>query len=392
MSQNLAEQRDTLQPRIDAALTQLGQFAGDGSAFKLVLEPSDEALDAAVGAEHDWARGQLYTTVAEYLEQLNFNLGKMSKAVGRAIDGAAPWREVRFRLDGFDGGLVTGQTIFNDGRLDLVFRVDSLKTNQAGWSDIGLDMHDALARCGKAPSEEEVSAAVETPKEAVGPAPEASTDRHAAIDAHLKALGDFVGDGVAWTYAWAADPAELDAAVTRERSELAGTLYDTLDEVLGHLVTNVKRDVTADDLLAASPARRLVFEFVDYDECPRQYLGSYQAVCKGDALHFVGPAVDWNTWGPNRRIGSDVPKALQAKRGESGPTEKERQLAEALGAIAATSSKQSGGGDGTGKTCRMCGGTGRGTCNACHGKGCTRCDGSGYSKSKCMSCKGAGAK
>lgn len=143
MSQNLAEQRDTLQPRIDAALTQLGQFAGDGSAFKLVLEPSDEALDAAVGAEHDWARGQLYTTVAEYLEQLNFNLGKMSKAVGRAIDGAAPWREVRFRLDGFDGGLVTGQTIFNDGRLDLVFRVDSLKTNQAGWSDIGLDMHDA---------------------------------------------------------------------------------------------------------------------------------------------------------------------------------------------------------------------------------------------------------
>lgn len=157
MSQNLAEQRDTLQPRIDAALTQLGQFAGDGSAFKLVLEPSDEVLDAAVGAEHDWARGQLYTTVAEYLEQLNFNLGKMSKAVGRAIDGAAPWREVRFRLDGFDGGLVTGQTIFNDGRLDLVFRVDSLKTNQAGWSDIGLDMHDALARCGKAPEEEAVS-------------------------------------------------------------------------------------------------------------------------------------------------------------------------------------------------------------------------------------------
>ncbi|WP_144429588.1 hypothetical protein [Myxococcus hansupus] len=424
----MMEKKAETEQRIDDALTRLGEVAGKGQPFSLLLAPSDEELDAAVTAEHAWAHGQLYSTVMQYLEQLVANLSKMPKAVGRAVSEAAPQRVVRFSIDSFDGGISTGQVYFNGGRLDLVFRVDALKTNQAGWSDVGLDVRDALARIGKSPSDDEPepesapaepesalaepeSAPAESESAPVEPeaareeavsAPEAapapSDGPTEAIDKHLAALGEFIGDGVKWRYAWATDAATMDAEVTSHSSDLKGTLLNTLEAFLGHIVDNVRSHSTPEDLAFAAPSRTLVFEFVDIDDCPRQYLGVFQAVIKGEQLYFVGPAMDFNTWGSRGRLGRDLEKAVQAARGESGPTESERRLAESLAAIAGSSSGGGSNDDGaaaasshTGKPCRACDGTGLGTCNGCHGKGgrCNYCQGSGRSKAKCPSCRGA---
>lgn len=400
MSGNLAEQRAVLGQRIDAALARLGEIGGEGPAFRLVLHPDDEALDALVAAESGWARGLLYATVAEYLEQLVTNWSALPASIGRAIHGSTPSREVRVSIDSVAGGALTAQVGFVEGRLDLVFRASSLKTNHAGWSDVGLDVHDALARSGSASAAGEV--ADEHPSAEPGPGASGSAgelapgDHAAAIDAHLRALGDFVGDGLAWRYEWAANPASMDDEVARHASQLRGRLFETLDAMLGHLVGNLRRATKPEDLLTASPSRTLIFEFIDLDDCPRQYLGFFQAAIKGGRLHFVGPPTDFNTWGAHVGIGRDLEKALQASRGETGPTEREQRLSEALAAIADSSSRggKGGGEASAGKACRMCKGTGRGTCNACHGKGgsCNVCKGSGRSKARCPSCKGEGAK
>jgi hypothetical protein len=219
-------------------------------------------------------------------------------------------------------------------------------------------------------------------------------ERQSAIDAQLAELAAFVGDGAPWKVQLAASAASMDASVTSEASYMENLLFGTIVEFLEFINANVRRYATGELLAQASSARTIVFEFVDTDDCPRQYLGAFQAVVKGAKLHFVGPACDFKSNGggaPN--IGRDVENAVMAAAGDTGPTEREKKVAESLAAIAASSSKKSGGGGG-GKECRMCKGSGKRNCNHCHGKGgkCTPCGGSGFGRFNCITCGGAGSK
>ncbi len=363
------------QGKIDEALRRLGQLAGGGAPFSLELLPSDLELDAAVAAERDWMAGLLYQTVADYLAQLVDNLDR-DPSTAAALEAVAQ-RVVRFSIDPDAGGLNTGVTKLVDGRLELVFRAQSLMTCQPGWADIGHDLPDALAAAGSA---------VDAPLP-----PIAAPDRLAGIALHLALLGELVGDGVPWRYELAEDAAVMDAAVTAEADYMQGKLLDTVGELLGFIHASISRTATPELLAEASPERTIVFEFVRIDDCPRRYLGAFQAVIKGPRLHFVGPAGDFKTnHGGVSRIGEDLERAVMVARGETGPTEREARLAESLAAIAATSK----GAEPGSRTCTMCKGTGLNTCNACHGKGgsCNVCKGSGRSKATCSSCGGTGCK
>jgi hypothetical protein len=365
------------QGRIDEALRRLGQLAGAGAPFTLELSPSDTELDDAVAAERDWARGMLYQTVAEYLDQLLENLGRLDPSTGAVLETVASQRVVRFSIHPEEGGLGTAVTKVNEGRLDLVFRAQSLMTCQSGWADIGHDLPDALA-------------AATSPAEDANKI-EPTADQTTGIERRLAALTMFVGDGVPWRFELAEDADAMDAAVTAEADYMKGQLLDTVEQLLGAIHACVERTTTPEILAAASADRTIVFEFAAIDDLPRRYLGSYQAVVKGGKLHFMGPAGDFKTnHGGWARIGEDVERAVMVARGETGLTEREARLAESLAAIAATSK----GAEPGSRVCTMCKGTKLNTCNACHGKGsgCSVCKGSGRSRSKCSSCGGAGTK
>ncbi len=405
MTERLQEKKLEYQPRIDAALERLGELAGGGPPFGLALVPSDTALDAAVTADSSWAEGLLYMSVAEYLEQLVQNLSALP-AAATALGAAAPARVVQFSIEP-EGGCTTAASALRGGRLDLVFRAESLKTNQSGWTDIGLDLPDALrsasaggavdAAAGPAPALDPTGeAAPPETAAAEGLADDLASrlaGKQAAIDGRLAALTEFVGDGRAWRFELSGDPTTMDAEVAREASYMKGSLYDTVEEFLGFIVHNVRRVSSPEELALASPERTIVFAFVDIEACPRRYTGAFQAVMLEGRLHFVGPAGDFKSNGGGASdIGSDLDKALMSARGETGPTERERRLAESLAAIAATSASRDAAPEG--RACRMCKSTGFNTCNACHGKGsgCNVCKGSGRSRSKCSSCGGVGTK
>ncbi len=324
------------QGKIDEALRRLGQLAGGGAPFSLELLPSDTELDAAVAAERDWMAGLLYQTVAEYLAQLVDNLDR-DPSTASVLETVAAQRVVRFSIDPDAGGLNTGITKLVDGRLELVFRAQSLMTCQPGWAEIGNDLTDALASAGGT-----VDASQPT---------FAEPDQLARIELQLAALQELAGDGVPWRYELAEDAAVMDAAVTAEADYMQGKLLATVEELLGFIHASVSRTATPELLVEASPTRTIVFEFVPLDDCPRRYLGAFQAVIKGPKLHFVGPACDFKTnHGGVSRIGEDLERAVMVVRGETGPTERETQLAASLAAIAATSK----GAEPGGRTCMMC--------------------------------------
>jgi hypothetical protein len=218
-----------------------------------------------------------------------------------------------------------------------------------------------------------------------------------AINEKLALLTEFVGDGVAWRFELAAPAAKMDKAVADNADWMVNCLFGTIVEFLDGINNSVRNTFTPELLASASASRTIVFEFVALDEMPRRFLGAMQAVCKGDKLHFLGVPANFFTGSAGwSRLGQDLDKAVQAKSGDSGPTEREKKLAESLGAIAASSSKTGGGGEaGSGgggawkpnADCRMCKGTGKRACNHCHGKGgsCKPCEGSGWSaKFKCI--------
>lgn len=217
----------------------------------------------------------------------------------------------------------------------------------------------------------------------------ATDETSRAIEARLAELTAFIGDDRAWRYELDGDPAEMDAAVTTEASYMEGKLYETVGELLGFFVDNVRRRVRPEELAEASPSRVIVFRFVEIDDCPRRFKGPFQAVVLDERLTFVGPADAFRSnFGGAPMIGEDLDRALMEARGETGPTQREAALAESLEALASSAKPRAAGG----KPCRMCDGTGRGTCNLCHGKGCSACKSSGRSSYKCISCKGAGEK
>lgn len=381
------------QARIDQALRELGELTG-GPPFALELSPGDAVLDAAVTRENSWAEGLLYGTIGDYLVQLVANLRKAPEQCA-GLGGAVPSRVIQFSIDEATGGTTCGTSVIRAGRLEFVFRAQSLKTNQAGWSDIGVDLADALAAAGSVSEQLPSGAAADLP--APPPAPASITTLPAQVPATLatalEALGAFVGDGQPWKVELLGDEAEMDAAVAREASYMAGLLRETVGEFLGFIEGNVRRTASPEELAEASPARTIVFEFIELDDCPRPFKGAFQAVIRGQKLHFVGPADRFRSnAGGAAGIGEDLDKALQAARGEEGPSRREARLAEQLGQIAATS-KGSGGG-GKGGVCTMCKGRKFRTCTGCHGTGgnCSRCKGSGLSQAKCPSCDGLGTR
>ena len=384
MTQKMYDLKAEHQPRIDLALERLGSFAGGGAPFTLAFSPSDEALDAAVAAERDWAEGLLYQTMAEYLDQLVHNLLADHPSAGVALAAAAHTRVVRVSIDPENGGLSAPAMNFRDGLFDLVFRAQSLMTSHSGWSYIGHDLPEAIGQTASTELHEDIASDEHLDNHRVG------------IEQHLTALGDFVGDGQSWHFELAHPPAAMDAAVASEADYMQGKLFETIEQMLGFVSHNVRRDATPELLLQASPLRTIVFEFARIDDLPRRYLGAFQAVVRGSKLHFVGPGGDFKTNGAGAsRIGSDIETAVMAARGDTGPTARETALAEALGAIAQTSSKGTNAAStSSGKTCNMCKGRKFNTCNACHGKGgsCNVCRGSGLSRAKCSSCDGLGYK
>jgi hypothetical protein len=327
----LASGRAECQDRINAALSTFGSWAGNGAAFTLALSPSDEALDAAVAVDSSWAEGLLYTSIAELLEQMNTNLQAQPAAVGSAVAKAASKRVLQISIDESSGGLMTGVSVFRDGRLDLVFRAQSLKTNQYGWSEIGNDIAETVKAFKPPAAPAPVKAApaptttVATPgRSARGPPPTAGArggavsaapkaaappkaapapassfgamgdalsanlaERQSAIDAQLAKLAAFVGDGAPWKVQLAASAASMDASVTREASYMENLLFGTVVEFLEFINSNVRRYATGELLAQASSARTIVFEFVDTDDCPRQYLGRVSSGSQGAKLHFV---------------------------------------------------------------------------------------------------------
>lgn len=418
---------------IKAGLKALGQLCGNGAPFALECSPSDVALEKRV-AEYNtdmYESGTLYQTILENVTKLHENLSALDSEKLAQVGQACSKRVLRFVIED-NGGTCAAKCMFRDGRFDLVFHAQALKLNHRYWDEVGNDVAEVISEFklppppkaapapaavgpgraparapprgggGPAPATRAAPAAPASPFGAMGEALRANLEAsQAGITEKLAALTDLVGDGAPWRFELADSAAKMDKAVAAEADWMVNQLFGTIVEFLDGIANSVRNADAAEMLASASPARTIVFEFVgSADDCPRRFLGAMQSVCKGDKLHFVGVAANFFTgsagWG---RIGGDIDKALQAKSGDSGPTEREKKLAESLGAIAASSSKKSGDDDGGGEggggwksnpACNMCKGTGKRVCNHCSGKGggCKPCGGTGWSaRFKCVSSK-----